>query len=161
MTSRGLEIPPDQKSFQIRSIRDLVSPEIAIAIATSIRGHTTRHPYPERATSRRLGAMRASADSLRLQKLIADNSEAITTIFNKYGATNPRLFGSVARGDAHADSDIDIMVDIADTKGATIMKLAGISESLRRLLGVRVDVVTASVLRDKISAEAKRDLVTL
>lgn len=117
--------------------------------------------YPGKKTLRRLGDMTASADSLRLQKLIADNSDAIGAIFRKYGATNPRLFGSVARGDAHAQSDIDIMVDIDDTKGATIMKLAGISESLRRLLGVRVDVVTPTVLRKKISAEAKKDLVTL
>lgn len=90
---------------------------------------------------------------------MADNSEGIEAIFKKYGASNPRLFGSVARGDAHPGSDIDLLVDIDDTKGAIIMKLAGISESLQRLLGVRVDVVTLSVVRDKIAAEAKRDSV--
>ncbi|MGV3245641.1 nucleotidyltransferase family protein [Rothia sp. 11254D007CT] len=105
--------------------------------------------------------MRASADSLRLYKLLADNSDAIRAVFNKYGASNPRVFGSVARGDAHPGSDIDIMVDIEDSKGATIMKLAGISESLYRLLGVRVDVVTPSVLREKVSAEAQRELVAI
>lgn len=105
--------------------------------------------------------MRASADSLRLQQLIAQNRSSIDDVFQQYGATNPRLFGSVARGDAHEHSDIDIMVDIADTKGSTIMKLAGISESLRRLLGVRVDVVTPAVLREKVSAEAKKELVAI
>lgn len=91
---------------------------------------------------------------------MADNSESIEAIFKKYGASNPRLFGSVARGDAHPGSDIDLLVDnIEDSKGAIIMKLAGISESLRRLLGVRVDVVTLSVVREKIAAEAKRDSV--
>lgn len=105
--------------------------------------------------------MRANADSLRLQQLIAQNRSSIDDVFRRYGATNPRLFGSVARGDAHEHSDIDIMVDIADTKGSTIMKLAGISESLRRLLGVRVDVVAPAVLREKVSAEAKKELVAI
>lgn len=105
--------------------------------------------------------MRASADSLRLRQLIAQNRDSIGEVFRQYGATNPRLFGSVARGDAHEHSDIDIMVDIADTKGSTIMKLAGISESLRRLLSVRVDVVTPAVLREKVSAEAKKELVAV
>ena len=105
--------------------------------------------------------MRASEDSLRLLQLIAQNRSSIDDVFRQYGATNPRLFGSVARGDAHEHSDIDIMVDIADTKGSTIMKLAGISESLRRLLGVRVDVVTPAVLREKVSAEAKKELVAI
>ncbi|MEX3631818.1 nucleotidyltransferase family protein [Rothia sp. LK2492] len=105
--------------------------------------------------------MRASEDSLRLLQLIAQNRSSIDDVFRQYGATNPRLFGSVARGDAHEHSDIDIMVDIADTKGGTIMKLAGISESLRRLLGVRVDVVTPAVLREKVSAEAKKELVAI
>lgn len=69
--------------------------------------------------------------------------------------------GSLARSPVGTPpgNDIDLLVDIDDTKGAIIMKLAGISESLRRLLGVRVDVVALSVLQEKIAAEAKRGSV--
>lgn len=51
---------------------------------------------------------------------MADNSESIEAIFKKYGASNPRLFGSVAHGDVHPGSDIDLLVNIDDTKGCNL-----------------------------------------
>ena len=69
-------------------------------------------------------------------------------------AVNPRLFGSVARGDATADSDIDLLVDLLPGGGNELMRVAGISEELSQLLGRRVDVVASSLLRDGVSKSA-------
>lgn len=80
-------------------------------------------------------------------------------MLTRYGASNPRLFGSVARGDAGEKSDIDLMVDLPDGPDSKLMQVAGISERLGRLLGVRVDVVTPSLLREQVSQEARKDLL--
>ncbi|WP_309617236.1 nucleotidyltransferase domain-containing protein [Salinibacterium sp.] len=79
----------------------------------------------------------------------------------RYGATNARLFASVARGDATASSDIDLMVALGAAGGNPLMRVAGIGEELSQILGVRVDVVTDELLRDAVSATALADAVPL
>ena len=57
----------------------------------------------------------------------------------RHGATNLRLFGSVARGDDGPDSDVDLLIDLAPDRGwADYLALA---EDLERILGRRVDLV--------------------
>lgn len=80
-------------------------------------------------------------------------------VMGRYDATNPRLFGSVARGDARDDSDLDLLVDLVPGAGNELLRVAGIAEELSELLGVRVDVVTASLLRDEVSSTALADAV--
>lgn len=75
-----------------------------------------------------------------------------------YRATNPRVFGSVLRGEDTENSDLDILIDPhADT---TLMDVATIQVELQRLLGVTVDVLTPRALPDKfrgsVLAEALR-----
>ena len=82
-------------------------------------------------------------------------------MLGQYGATNPRVFGSVARGDAREDSDLDLLVDLAPGAGNELLRAAGIAEELSELLGVRVDVVAASLLRDEVSATALKDAVAV
>ncbi|WKK71502.1 nucleotidyltransferase domain-containing protein [Rathayibacter oskolensis] len=79
----------------------------------------------------------------------------------RYGASNPRLFGSVARGDAHAGSDIDPIVDLEAGAGTPLLRDAGIEEELSRALGVRVDVAAEALLREPVSVTAHRDMVAL
>lgn len=66
------------------------------------------------------------------------------------------MFGSVARGDARDDSDIDLLVDMEP--GRTLLDLVALSRELEERLGRRVDVVTkgglSPHLRDRILAEA-------
>lgn len=83
--------------------------------------------------------------------------EVLTT----YGATNPRLFGSVARGDARPDSDVDLLVDLVPGGGNELLRLSGIAEELSTLIGVRVDVVAATLLRGEVSATALADAVAV
>lgn len=85
---------------------------------------------------------------------MADHRTAIGGILRSHLAVNPRLFGSVARGDATADSDIDLLVDLLPGGGNELMRVAGFSEELSQLLGRRVDVVASSLLRDGVSKSA-------
>jgi predicted nucleotidyltransferase len=78
---------------------------------------------------------------------------------SRYGATNPRVFGSVARGDARDDSDIDLLVDLRAGAGNELLRVAGLSEELSELLGVKVDVVAMSLLRDAVGTTALADSV--
>lgn len=80
---------------------------------------------------------------------------AIIALAQRYGADNVRVFGSVARGDARPDSDIDLLVDFQP--GYTLLKLSGLVRSLRELLGYRVEVVSAHHLREEIRDAVLRD----
>ena len=73
----------------------------------------------------------------------------------KYGARNIRVFGSVARGENRAESDVDFLVDM--DKGRTLYDLAGFVADVQDLLGVHVDVVTPGglrCLRERVLTEA-------
>ncbi|MEA5558069.1 nucleotidyltransferase family protein [Nodularia spumigena] len=75
------------------------------------------------------------------------------------GATRVRVFGSVARGDATENSDIDFLVDLDDDRG--LFDLGGLLMDLRQLLGHNVDVVTEAGLRPRISQRVLADTVEL
>jgi predicted nucleotidyltransferase len=64
---------------------------------------------------------------------------AIEAIVRRYRGSNVRVFGSVARGDARPDSDVDLLVDLAPE--ATLLDLGGMDTELRKLLDRDVDVV--------------------
>jgi len=69
-----------------------------------------------------------------------------------------RLFGSVSRGEAGSQSDVDILVDLEP--GRSLLDLGGLLMDLEDLLGRKVDVVTEQGLhwyiRDKVLKEAVR-----
>lgn len=85
--------------------------------------------------------------------------DALYEILGRYGASNPRLFGSVARGEAGAHSDLDLMVDLLPVRGNELLRVSGIAEELSHLLDRRVDVVAPSLLRDEVSKTALGDAV--
>ncbi|MEX0429260.1 nucleotidyltransferase family protein [Nocardioides sp. DS6] len=99
--------------------------------------------------------------SLRLREALAERSREVSEILAKYGATNARLFGSVARGEARLDSDVDVIVDLTPGAGNELLRVAGLSEELSALLGVRVDVVAKALLRREVSATALSDAVAV
>ena len=102
-----------------------------------------------------------TAESASLRAAIAAHRDALDLILERYQAVNPRLFGSVARGDATSESDIDLLVDLLPGGGNEILRVAGIAEELGELLGTRVDVVAASLLRGEVSKSALADSVAV
>jgi hypothetical protein len=75
-----------------------------------------------------------------------------------YGVQSISVFGSVARGDAGPESDVDLLVDVDDD--VSLFGLSRLKFHLEDLLGMRVDLVTPDALRpsmrDAILAEAIR-----
>jgi len=80
-------------------------------------------------------------------------------VLGRHGATNPLVFGSVARGDAGEDSDLDLLVELTPGAGNELLRVCGLGEELSELMGVRVDVVAASLLREEVSAAAIAEAV--
>ena len=85
--------------------------------------------------------MTPTVESLEAREALTAHRDEVDALLARYGASNPRLFGSVARGDAGPLSDIDLLVDLEDPRRRTLMRLGGLNEGLRRVLGRPVDVV--------------------
>jgi len=83
------------------------------------------------------------------------NREEILRLARAHGARQVRVFGSVARGEADETSDLDLLVDLDDDR--TLLDLGGLWYDLNELLGLRVDVVTESGLREEARATVLRE----
>ena len=102
-----------------------------------------------------------TAESASLRAALAAHRAAVEEVLGRYQAANPRLFGSVARGEAKVGSDIDLLVDLLPDGGNELLRVAGIAEELSELLTTRVDVVAASLLRGEVSVSALADAVAV
>ncbi len=100
-----------------------------------------------------------TSESAALLVAVAANHDALDEILDRYKAANPRIFGSVARGDATVTSDVDLLVDLLPEGGNELLRVAGIAEELSNILGRKVDVVAAPMLRSQVSATALDDAV--
>ena len=93
---------------------------------------------------------------MRTLELLSLRRQDILGIASKFGARNIRVFGSVARGDARDDSDIDLLVDFEPNR--SLSDMGGLMVELRDLLGRNVDIVTEDslywLLRRRILKEA-------
>ena len=95
---------------------------------------------------------------MTLQELRARRDE-IERLATSRGARNIRVFGSVARGDTDANSDVDLLVDL--DPGRSLMDLGGLWMDLERLLGTKVDVVSARGLRERVRVRVLQEAVPL
>jgi len=88
--------------------------------------------------------------------LLRSRRDEILAVARKHGARNVRVFGSVARGDAGPDSDVDFLVEMEE--GRSLLDHTALLLDLRELLGRQVDVVSERALhwyvRDRVLAEA-------
>lgn len=91
--------------------------------------------------------------------LIAERRSDILAVADRYGITNVRVFGSVARRDAREDSDLDLLVTFGPT--ATLLTHAGFQRELSDLLGIRVEVASDRGLKDRIRATVLQEAVPL
>ncbi|MGG6237097.1 nucleotidyltransferase family protein [Nodosilinea sp. AN01ver1] len=95
---------------------------------------------------------------LSLESLKANRAK-ILALAEKYGASNVRIFGSVARGEAQADSDVDFLIDLEP--GRSLLDHIGLKQELEDLLGRSVDVAESVTLHDLIRDRILRDAITL
>lgn len=103
-----------------------------------------------------------TSETLALRELLEARSGEFRELLSQYAAVNPRLFGSVARGDAHAGSDIDILVEMDPADGNLLMRASGLMEEARRLFGRdNVDVFPAQLLKEPVSREALAEAIAV
>ena len=91
--------------------------------------------------------------------ILGRQRDAILRLAARHGASNVRVFGSVARGDADRQSDVDFLVEMAS--GRSLMDLGGLLVDLEELLGRRVDVVTERGLRGRIRERVLQEALPL
>ena len=96
---------------------------------------------------------------MKLPEFLESKRDDILRIAARHGASNVRIFGSVARGDAAPDSDVDVLVDLE--QGRSLFDLGALLENLRQLLGCSVDLVTEKGLRRRIRDQVLKEAVAL
>lgn len=85
------------------------------------------------------------------------NTEPVKEIFRKYGVKSIRLFGSVARGEAKADSDVDLIVTF--NRRISLLMLIRMERELSETIGRKVDLLTpksiSPYLRKRVLKESR------
>jgi predicted nucleotidyltransferase len=94
-----------------------------------------------------------SDDLLRIQQILSRNREGL---FRRYPLKRLGIFGSVVRGDAGPNSDVDILVEFSGPIGFEVADLAG---ELEAILGRPVDLLTAGAIRERMRARIESSLV--
>jgi predicted nucleotidyltransferase len=90
---------------------------------------------------------------------IAEKRADILRLAALHGARNLRVFGSCARGENDAQSDIDFLVDTEP--GRSLLDLGGLQYDLEALLACKVDVVTEKGLKARIRERVLREAASL
>jgi hypothetical protein len=88
---------------------------------------------------------------------LTENIEQVAALCNKYHVKTLRVFGSVARGESHAKSDIDLLATFSQP--ISLLQMVGLERELSALVGRRVDLVTkqsvSPYLRTRILKESR------
>ena len=96
---------------------------------------------------------------VRIEEAIKAKRSEIRRIAEQHGASNVRVFGSVARGEAQPESDIDLLIDV--TAHVSSWFPAGLILDLEKLLGRRVEVVTEKALDKDLRERVLREAIPL
>jgi hypothetical protein len=94
-----------------------------------------------------------------IEELLNEKREEIIRIAAQHGAYNVRVFGSVARGEANPDSDIDFLIDLGENRSPWFP--VRLIRDLEKLLGRKVDIVTEKGLKERIRKRVLQEAVLL
>ncbi len=92
---------------------------------------------------------------MSIEYVVRQKRAEILRIAERHGAYNVRVFGSVVRGEAGPDSDVDLLIDAGDKVSPWFP--GGLVNDLEELLGRRVDVVEEVALRPELRQYVLRD----
>ncbi len=93
------------------------------------------------------------------KQIIQEKRLDILNIAKTYGASNIRIFGSVAREEANSNSDIDFLMDIES--GKNLLDRIALIQDLEDLLGCKVDVAKPENLHESIKAKVLQEAISL
>ena len=96
---------------------------------------------------------------MTLHELQTTKREQILYCAERSGARNVRIFGSVARGDNDARSDVDFLVDLEP--GRSLLDLIRLQRTLEALLDTSVDVVSSRGLRERVRERVMAEALPL
>ncbi len=94
-----------------------------------------------------------------ISEVLGQSREEILRVAASYGARNVRVFGSLARGDARPDSDVDLLVEFQETP--SLMRHVRFALDLERVVGRKVDVVSERELSRSRRAQVLHEAVAL
>ena len=100
-----------------------------------------------------------SGKKLGVTEIIGDKRDAILALATAYGASNVRIFGSVARGEATPDSDVDFLIDFPPHR--SMVDLVALWRDLCEIVGRDVSLITARELEGSLRDHVERDAVAL
>lgn len=96
---------------------------------------------------------------MNIRQLLSAKRDEIRSIAANHGAFNVRIFGSVVRGEAGPDSDVDFLIDAGPTTSSWFP--AGLILDLEEILGRPVEVVTEKALNPYIREQVLREAIPL
>lgn len=94
-----------------------------------------------------------------MHPLIETHRQQLLVLAQRRGIGNVRVFGSMARGDAGDDSDVDLLVTLP--AGTSALALGGLLLDAQELLGRSVDVLTESALHPALRARVLASAIAL
>jgi predicted nucleotidyltransferase len=94
-----------------------------------------------------------------MDPLLEEYGSRIREIAARRGIENVRVFGSMARGDAHPESDIDLLVSLPP--GRSGLALGGLLMDVKELTGRKVDVVTEASLHPSLRQRVLLEAIPL
>ncbi|HMS88906.1 MAG TPA: helix-turn-helix domain-containing protein [Acidimicrobiales bacterium] len=103
--------------------------------------------------------VRAEVPDSTMGRRLRRQRDEILALAARRGVHNVRVFGSVARGEDTEDSDVDLLVDLADDVG--LVGLIGLERELSQLLDRTVDVVPARALKPGVATRALAEAISL
>src|SRR5436305_518165 len=86
---------------------------------------------------------------------LSEHARQVREVLTRFGMSNPRIFGSVARGEDTDKSDLDLLVDARP--GRPLYDLAGVETELEAMNGCKVEAMTKGLLAADVPERAEAD----
>lgn len=94
-----------------------------------------------------------------IDQLLKERRQEILYLATRHGTKHIRVFGSIARGEADEQGDVDFLVDMEP--GRSLMDMGGLLMDLQELLGCKVDVISEKGLRTRIRDRVLEEAIPL